>query len=116
MKHVALTQAAPHSWSFDIIQRHVPWDCIESLPEALELVANERCRQDNKWGGIENFDDRPPEKWMTILMEEVGELAEGVLCRDQENVLEEAAQVAAVATAIVESMQRRAITERPNSG
>lgn len=46
-------------------------------------------------------------------MEEVGELAEGMLERDQENILEEATQVAAVAIAIAESMRRNPIGNRP---
>ena len=83
-----------------------------STARALEAVDEERCRQDIKWGTINNFDDRPLDRWLTILVEEVGELAEGIQNRDQANIEEEATQVAAVAVAILESVRRRPVTER----
>lgn len=78
----------------------------------IARVLDERDRQDKKWGTIDNFDNRSPHEWMTILTEEVGELAEAFLERDQENAIEEATHVAAVAVGILESLQRRSITER----
>lgn len=86
----------------------------DTLIEAMFAVLAERQRQDDKWGDITNFDSRPPEKWLTILAEEFGELAQAFLKRDQENALEEATQVAAVAVAVLESLQRRGVTERSN--
>lgn len=84
------------------------------LPQyrALVEVWRERCRQDGKWGAIHSFDSRTPEEWLTILAEEFGELAEGILKRDEANTMEEATQVAAVAIAILESLQRRSMQER----
>lgn len=75
---------------------------------ALESVLTERNRQDEKWG-VQNH---KPSTWLLILMEEVGEFSEAALnlrCRNKEhisNLREEAVQVAAVALAIVESIDR----------
>jgi hypothetical protein len=46
-----------------------------NLLDVLTEVANERKRQETKWG-IQN---RTPEKWIVILSEEVGEAAKDVL-------------------------------------
>lgn len=62
----------------------------------------ERRRQDTKWG----VQDHLPEKWITILMEEVGEAAHGRLEGDRLNYREELVQVAAVAVAMIESLDR----------
>jgi NTP pyrophosphatase (non-canonical NTP hydrolase) len=61
--------------------------------KSLFSVLNERIKQDSKWGE-QNHDMFT---WMSILMEEVGELART-----------EAVQVAAVALAIVECIDRSA--------
>jgi len=81
----------------------------------LELVAAEREHQNMKWG---DQSWNHPFEWMSILAEEVGELAEAVneTCfengknRDRggvERIIHEAVQVAAVAVAIIESQQAR---------
>ena len=80
--------------------------------EAVMDILIERLRQDHKWGTIENFDTRSPYEWLTILMEEVGELSEAVLKKDKDNIREEAVQIAAVALSILESDQRHRFTER----
>ena len=49
----------------------------EGQREALSEVLAERLRQDDKWGT--DFPRRSHHKWMTILTEEVGEIARGVL-------------------------------------
>ena len=47
---------------------------------ALEKVVLERQRQDLKWGPPEDLPkDRTPERWLAILMEEIGELSECVV-------------------------------------
>jgi NTP pyrophosphatase (non-canonical NTP hydrolase) len=89
--------------------------------EAINLIINERKRQDGKWG------DQPgnhPFEWMSILMEEVGELAEAVNetyfksehtkheCGGSEAILKETIQVAAVATAIAEAEIKEKRAER----
>lgn len=84
---------------------------------AADCVAEERLRQDSKWGE-QNHD---PEWWLAILMEEVGELAQAVLethfdngvdARAKggvENIRKEAVQCAAVALAMVEYIDRAAL-------
>ncbi len=47
---------------------------------ALEKVVLERQRQDLKWGPPEALPkDRTPDRWLAILMEEIGELSECVV-------------------------------------
>lgn len=70
----------------------------------IEEIKNERHLQDEKWG----VQDHPPEHWMVILMEEVGEAAQD-LCgktRRPESYREEMVQVAAVALAAIENYDR----------
>lgn len=81
---------------------------------ALEAVAKERERQDAKWG----IQDHAHEVWLAILGEEYGELARAILETRFDNGLEakarggianirkEAVQVAAVAVAMVECLDR----------
>lgn len=81
----------------------------------LKAVAAERFRQDMKWGQ----QNHEPQFWMGILMEEVGELAQAVnetvfdngaaerAKGGYENMRAEAVQVAAVAVALVEYLDRR---------
>lgn len=82
---------------------------------AISSVITERTRQDAKWGE-QNHD---PTVWMGILMEEVGELAQAVnetwfdngeaerAKGGYLNMRAEAVQVAAVAVALVECLDRR---------
>lgn len=88
------------------------WLASDETRKALVDVANERIRQDQKWGRQRH--DFPV--WLTVLMEEVGELAQATLSmreyaffgnsgpeRDElERMRSEAAQVAAVAVAMIE--------------
>lgn len=76
----------------------------------LHDVAQERVRQDAKWGE-QNHD---PFAYLAILMEEVGELAQAALHArfggpggSPAHLREEAVQCAAVAVAIVECLDRR---------
>lgn len=77
----------------------------EALTPAIRDVLTERLDQDAKWGE----QNHPSEVWLAILCEEVGEMAQEMLpggsllhCRD------EAVQVAAVAIAFVEAIDRAA--------
>jgi NTP pyrophosphatase (non-canonical NTP hydrolase) len=82
---------------------------------ALQALIAERQRQDAKWGE----QNHEPQFWMGILMEEVGELAQAVnetVFDNGEkerakggyvNMRAEAVQVAAVAVAFVEMLDRR---------
>lgn len=67
----------------------------------LEVHA-ERVRQDEKWGE-QNHD---PALFLTILTEEVGEVARAILDKDTPGYREELIQVAAVAVSIVEAFDR----------
>lgn len=77
----------------------------------LQLVLEERIRQDWKWGPAR---DLPDEVWLAILMEEVGEAAEAVLNSlvpgsqvDAGSLRTEVVQSCAVALAWLEALGRR---------
>lgn len=78
-----------------------------SQVEVLNEVASERARQDARWGE-QNHEDLV---WGAILGEEVGEVSQAML-EDRfgrgGNLREELLQVAAVAVAWVECIDRRA--------
>ncbi len=65
-------------------------------------IKTERRAQDMKWG----VQTHEPEKWMTILMEEVGEAAKAVLEHDAKNYYAEMVQIAAVCVVALECMGR----------
>ena len=56
------------------------------------LIEIEREAQDEKWGEQRHSD----EKWLAILLEELGEAAKAVLEKNEEGLLEKTVQVAAV--------------------
>jgi len=70
--------------------------------EYLNAIAVERTRQDTKWGE-QNHD---PHKWVTILMEEVGEVARAVLDEKPKDYTKELVQVAAVCVVALECQER----------
>lgn len=57
-----------------------------------DLIQRERNAQDEKWGEQQHSD----EMWLTILLEEIGEAAKAVLEENDEALLVEVVQVAAV--------------------
>ena len=65
----------------------------------LQAIQDERDRQDVKWGAQRDLTQKT---WLTILMEEVGEVAESILEGDPEVYRKELVQVAAVAVAALE--------------
>ena len=70
-------------------------------------ILNERGFQDRQWG-VQNHSDM---RWLPILMEEVGEVARAMLHQDGDESGEvgpELVQVAAVALAWLEAIERRA--------
>jgi NTP pyrophosphatase (non-canonical NTP hydrolase) len=69
----------------------------------LGEVWAERQRQDEKWGQ----QDHDAHKWMSILVEEVGEVAKEAFEDDDKNRRAELIQVAAVAVAAVECIDRK---------
>lgn len=70
--------------------------------EILRAVIIERKRQDILYG---ERNEHPPERWLVILMEEVGEVSNAVLEKDLEAYYNEFVQVAAVAIAALESLR-----------
>lgn len=89
--------------------------CTTPMEGAIQSVRMERARQDEKWG-VQNLS---PDTWLTVLAEEVGELAQAILHtrfggNQSGRSREEAVQVAAVAVAIVEAIDRGDfVTQQP---
>lgn len=73
------------------------------LNNIIKDICAERTRQDEKWGQQDHDEDR----WLTILVEEVGEVAKAIQDDDPINYLEELTQVAAVAVAALEAYYRK---------
>ena len=71
--------------------------------DILKCVEAERGRQDEKWDE-QSYDFH---LWLTILMEEVGEVARAVWDEHEEHAAAELIEVAAVAVAAVEDFYRR---------
>jgi len=71
----------------------------------LDEIAAERQRQDRKWGER----NHSPLFWLAILQEEIGESAKAILEDDLLAYRQEMIQVAAVAIAAIESIDRQAI-------
>lgn len=82
---------------------------MSTTERTLAEVAAERGRQDELWGE-QNYD---PYMWLAILVEEVGEVGEALndKAATVEEYREELIQVAAVAVAAVESLDRRLGTD-----
>lgn len=78
--------------------------CDESCVKPMNVLAvlKERARQETRWGE----QNHGQEKWLQILIEEVGEYTQACLDGDMNHAKEEMVQVAAVALAIIESMDR----------
>lgn len=66
---------------------------MSSTNDIFTEILHEIVRQDEKWGSQRHL---PPDRWNTILGEEVGEVAHAVNEHDRENLMEELVQVAAV--------------------
>lgn len=69
----------------------------------LNSIVDERVRQDEKWG---DQSEHPATFWYAVLGEEVGEVANAILHEDAGAVKKELIQVAAVAVAWLEAMER----------
>lgn len=69
----------------------------------LQMIANERLRQDRQWGA-ENILRRSPHDGLAVLVEEVGDVAKAILERSlgPHDLDSELVQVAAVAVAMLE--------------
>lgn len=75
---------------------------LREITGVLSDIDRERLRQNKKWGEQNHL----PYKWMAILAEEVGEACKEVLENRLEHYREELVQVAAVAVAAIESVDR----------
>jgi NTP pyrophosphatase (non-canonical NTP hydrolase) len=85
---------------------HLAVNALNYTP-ALESVLHERSKQDDKWGQ----QDHDPFTYLTILSEEVGEFSQAALHLRfggpaSFKLREEAVQVAAVALALIECLDR----------
>lgn len=70
-----------------------------------DLISAERNHQDKKWGLIERrFRDISKDRWMTVLAEEVGEVANRVQDGNDRERFRELVQVAAVAVVTLEAI------------
>ena len=70
--------------------------------DIVKLILSERNKQDVKWGE-QNHDIY---KWLAILGEEVGEVNKAALEDQYDEVVDELVQIAAVAVAMIESLDR----------
>lgn len=68
----------------------------------LQTIQQERDRQDAKWGEQNHH----PLYWLGILTEELGEVAKASIEADWSNYATELIQLAAVAVAALESLDR----------
>lgn len=84
---------------------------MDTTTAVLSLITQERAAQDEKWG----VQDHGNEKWMIILMEEVGEASQAALNGHHESCMYELVQCAAVCVAAVECMARELGTESLSS-
>lgn len=80
---------------------------VEQNKAVLEIL-QERDRQDAKWGSQRTL---TKEKWMLILMEEVGETTKEILEQNEDLYHKELVQVAAVALAALESFHAQRVTK-----
>lgn len=83
-------------------------DSVRQTAILLDIL-RERLKQDEKWGANRDLDDKT---WLAILVEEVGETAMAMLDHDG-TVREELIQVAAVALAWLECLDRNAPQKSP---
>jgi NTP pyrophosphatase (non-canonical NTP hydrolase) len=69
-------------------------------------VLCESERQNKKHGGEHGEQNHQPHKWLSILAEEVGEVAKAFIEEDYEHAIKELVEVAATAITAIESVQR----------
>ena len=76
----------------------------KGIEQVFDLISEEHVNQLEKWG----VQRHSPLKWAVILSEETGEVAKAVLDEDEDGLIAELTQVAAVATACL----RQVLDER----
>lgn len=75
-------------------------------------IADERVRQDAKWGGIPGIDRTDDHTYAAVLGEEFGEACKAWIERDVPGLRTELIQVAAVALAWVEELDNGGMVPR----
>ena len=115
--HLACQRAAVEAVESALTEAREQLSRLRGTHGALVEVADERRRQDEKWGEP-NHD---PAVWLAILTEEVGELAEAILFAhsggDERNrthsadMRTEAIQIAAVAVQFVDYLDRAVLAD-----
>jgi len=87
---------------------------MKTMLEAVDKVIAERIRQNEKWGYPQK---NTPFEWVSILTEEVGELAQAtndafmgqIKSNQTDKIVHEAIQIAAVAVAIIEHLSKETL-------
>ena len=87
---------------------------MKTMLEAVDKVIVERVRQNEKWGYPQK---NSPFEWVSILTEEVGELAQAtndafmgqIKSNQTDKIVHEAIQIAAVAVAIIEHLSKETL-------
>jgi NTP pyrophosphatase (non-canonical NTP hydrolase) len=87
---------------------------VQPLPGHLWLeLADERDRQDRKWGGVPGIERRDDHTYAAVLGEEFGEVCKSWLERDVENLRAELVQTAAVCIAWIAELDNGGALPRP---
>jgi len=79
---------------------------------AISKIKDERDRQDAKWGAHRKMNDF---SWLTVIIEEIGEVARAILQNRNDDVYMELIQVAAVAVAWLECIYEFDINRQDNT-
>lgn len=81
----------------------------DAMKEVFRDITLERDRQDAKFGPHGNLHNMPPFQRLSVLTEEVGELAQALNDMDPTHAREELVQVAAVAVCWLELLEERGV-------
>ena len=79
----------------------------EHTQKVLNDIKEERIRQDSKWGGPEHDDQHPPEFFIQLIQDYAGWARVMVGMGNAEKYRRRMTQVAALATAAIESLDRQ---------
>ena len=98
----APTSAMTFRWNDQVFTIEMP----ETRAKALADVETERARQDAYWGGPVHDDNHSATEWCLILNARLGKASEAAIDRDFPEARRRLIQIAAVAVAAVESLDR----------
>lgn len=82
-----------------IVQMPIPGE----MAEVFSAIITERQRQNDMWGNHHTLSSKD---WLPVLIEEVGEVAEAMFSSSNNDLREELIQVAAVAAAWAEHIDK----------